>query len=171
MTHVIGIKSQDERFITADEGVAVMRDLKDHDFLGLFKKIVIYIVMVMIALLIVAIVYTMGEVMWDFMTDVNGILASREEILGFIGFFLLAVIALEIMDILYLYTKTNTIHVEVVVLIAMTSVSRELIVFDYENNDGVLIAGIGVLIASLSVGYYFIKKVHHDYGVSENNAP
>ena len=147
-----------------------MRDLKDQDYLGLFKKLVIYIVMVMIAILIVAIIYTMCVVMWDFLTDSDGIFASREEILGFISFFLLAVIALEIMDILHLYTKTHVIHVEVVVLIALTSVARELIVFDYEGNDGVLIAGIGVLIASLSVGYYFIKKVHHDYGVSENGS-
>jgi len=138
--------------------------------LELFKKLVIYIVMIMIALLIVAIVYTMANMMYDLMFDPDFIITNKAEVLGFIGFFLLAVIALEIMDILHLYTKTHMIHVEVVVLIALTSVARELIVTNYENNDGVLIAGIGVLVASLTVSYYLIKKVHHDYGVSESGS-
>ena len=82
----------------------------------------------------------------------------------------LAVIALEILDILNLYTRTHVIHVEVVMLVALTSVARELIVFNYDNNDGVLIAGIGLLVGALAMAYYFIKKAHHDYGVSENGS-
>lgn len=143
-----------------------MRDLKDQDFLALFKKIVIYIVMAMIALLIVAIVYTMGILMYDLMVDPDFIFTTKGEVLGFIGFFFLAVIALEVMDILHLYTRTQVIHVEAVILIALTAVARELIVFDYEHDDGILIAGVGVLIASLAVSYYIIKKIHHDFGVN-----
>ena len=55
-------------------------------------------------------------------------------------------------------------------LVALTSVARELIVFNYDNNDGVLIAGIGLLVGALAVAYYFIKKAHHDYGVNENGS-
>ena len=72
------------------------------------------------------------------------------------------------LDVLSLYTKTHVIHVEVVVLIALTSVARELIVFDFENSDGLLISGVGILVAALAVAYYFIKRVHHDYGGTEH---
>jgi uncharacterized membrane protein (DUF373 family) len=147
-----------------------MPERKGQDYLGLFKRSVIYIVMAMIAALIVAIVYTMGVLLYDALTDADIIFADKAEILSVIGYFLLAVIALEILDILHLYTKTHVIHVEVVMLVALTSVARELIVFNYDNNDGVLIAGIGLLVAALSVAYYVIKKTHHDYGVSENGS-
>jgi uncharacterized membrane protein (DUF373 family) len=149
---------------------AAMRNLRDLNFLELFKKVVIYIVIALIGVLIVAIVYTMSFLMWDLVSDPNFFFTTKTEVLGFIGFFFLAVIALEVMDIMYLYTQTHEVHVEVVILVALTSVARELIVFDYENDDGVLIAGIGVLIASLAVAYYFIKKVHHDYGVTEKSS-
>ena len=43
-----------------------MRDLKGQDYLGLFKKSVIYLVMAMIAIVIVAIVYTMGVMITDY---------------------------------------------------------------------------------------------------------
>jgi uncharacterized membrane protein (DUF373 family) len=145
-----------------------MKDLQDQDYLGLFKKSVIYLVMAMIAIVIVAIVYTMGVMIYRFSTDSNFLFTDKSEVLSVVGFFLLAVIALEVLDVLSLYTKTHVIHVEVVVLIALTSVARELIVFDFENNDGLLISGVGILVAALAVAYYFIKRVHHDYGVTES---
>jgi uncharacterized membrane protein (DUF373 family) len=167
MTHVIGIKSQGEPFIIEHVVRQRMRDIKGQDYLELFKKIVIYVVMALIAILIVAIIYTMCVLMWDLTTNPDFIFTTKGEVLAFIGFFFLAVIALEVMDIMYLYTKTQVIHVEVVMLVALTSVARELIVFDYEHDDGIVIAGVAILIASLAVAYYFIKKSHHDYGVQE----
>ena len=83
-------------------------------------------------------------------------IVTKGGVLAFIGMFLLVIIAFELMDILYLYSKSQRIHVEVVLLVGLTAVSRELIVFNYESNDGVLIAGLGVLIASLSVAYFLI---------------
>jgi uncharacterized membrane protein (DUF373 family) len=145
-----------------------MRDLKGQDYLGLFKKSVIYLVMAMIAIVIVAIVYTMGVMIYRLSTDSDFLFADKTDVLSVIGFFLLAVIALEVLDVLSLYTKTHVIHVEVVVLIALTSVARELIVFDFENSDGLLISGVGILVAALAVAYYFIKRVHHDYGGTEH---
>jgi len=145
-----------------------MRDLKGQDYLGLFKKSVIYLVMAMIAIVIVAIVYTMGVMIYRLSTDSDFLFADKTDVLSVIGFFLLAVIALEVLDVLSLYTKTHVIHVEVVVLIALTSVARELIVFDFENSDGLLISGVGILVAALAVAYYFIKRVRHDYGGMEH---
>jgi uncharacterized membrane protein (DUF373 family) len=145
-----------------------MRDLKGQDYLGLFKKSVIYLVMAMIAIVIVAIAYTMGVMIYRLSTDSDFLFADKTDVLSVIGFFLLAVIALEVLDVLSLYTKTHVIHVEVVVLIALTSVARELIVFDFENSDGLLISGVGILVAALAVAYYFIKRVHHDYGGTEH---
>lgn len=147
-----------------------MRNLRNQDYLGLFKKLVIYLVMIMIGILVVAIVYTLGVVIYQMITNSDFIFTTKGEVLSFIGMFLLVLIAFEILDILKLYTKTHVVHVEVVMLVALTSVARELIVFDYENDDGVLIAGIGVLVAALAVAYYVIKKTHHDYKIPEEDA-
>ncbi len=101
------------------------------------------------------------------LTDPDYIITSKAEVLAFIGMFLLVIINFELIDILYLYTKTQKIHVEVVLLVGLTAVSRELIVFNYEDNNGALIAGLGVLIAALSVAYFLIRKVYNDYGVND----
>jgi uncharacterized membrane protein (DUF373 family) len=147
-----------------------MRDLHTLDIIGSFRKLIIYIIMVMISVLIIAIVWTLGFLLYQMIFDPDILITDKAEILAFIGMFLLVVIALEILDILHLYTKTHVIHVEVVMLVALTSVARELIVFDYENDDGALIAGVGVLVAALAVAYYFIKKVHHDYGINKEGS-
>jgi uncharacterized membrane protein (DUF373 family) len=147
-----------------------MRDLRSLDMIGTFRKLIIYIVMLMVGILIVAIVWTLGYLIYQMVFDPDIFITDKAQVLAFIGMFLLVVIALEILDVLHLYTKTHVIHVEVVMLVALTSVARELIIFDYENDDGALIAGVGVLVAALAVAYYFIKKVHHDYGINNEGS-
>ena len=145
-----------------------MNDSVKEDFLIKFKRFAIYFVMLLVGIVIIALLSTLTNNVYLMLTDADFIITSKAEVLSFIGMFLLVIINFELIDILYLYTKTQKIHVEVVILIGLTAVSRELIVFNYENNNGVLIAGLGVLIAALSVAYFLIRKVYHDYGVSIN---
>ena len=55
---------------------------KGQDYLELFKRIVIYIVMAMIAVLIVAIVYTMGVLLYDLLSDPDFIFTDKAEVLS-----------------------------------------------------------------------------------------
>jgi uncharacterized membrane protein (DUF373 family) len=142
-----------------------MNDAIKEDLLLKFKRWAIYFVMILVGVVIIALLSTLTYDVYRMLTDPDYIITSKAEILAFIGMFLLVIINFELIDILYLYTKTQKIHVEVVLLVGLTAVSRELIVFNYEDNNGALIAGLGVLIAALSVAYFLIRKVYNDYGV------
>jgi uncharacterized membrane protein (DUF373 family) len=143
-----------------------MNDAVKEDFLLRFKRWAIYFVMALVGVVIIALLSSLTFNVYKMLTDADLIITSKAEVLAFIGMFLLVIINFELIDILYLYTKTQKIHVEVVLLVGLTAVSRELIVFNYEDNNGALIAGLGVLIAALSVAYFLIRKVYHDYGVA-----
>jgi uncharacterized membrane protein (DUF373 family) len=145
-----------------------MNDQVKEDYMFTFKKIAIYFVMLLVAAVVIALLCTLSYDLYRMIFDPDFLITTKAEVLAFIGMFLLVIIAFELMDILYLYSKTQKIHVEVVLLVGLTAVSRELIVFNYEANDGVLIAGLGVLISSLSVAYFLIRKVYHEYGVNIN---
>ena len=142
-----------------------MNDATKEDLLLKFKRWAIYFVMILVGVVILALLSTLTYDVYKMLTDPDYIITSKAEVLAFIGMFLLVIINFELIDILYLYTKTQKIHVEVVLLVGLTAVSRELIVFNYEDNNGALIAGLGVLIAALSVAYFLIRKVYNDYGV------
>ena len=50
------------------------------------------------------------------------------------------------------------VKADMVLLVAVTAVSRELIVFDYENADGLVLMGLGLLIVGATIGFYLIRK-------------
>jgi uncharacterized membrane protein (DUF373 family) len=147
-----------------------MNDQVKEDYMFSFKKMAIYVVMLLVCVVVIALLATLAYDLYNMIFDQDFLITTKAAVLAFIGMFLLVIISFELIDILYLYSKTQKIHVEVVLLIGLTAVSRELIVFNYESNDGILIAGLGVLIASLSVAYFLIRKVYSDYGVTINGS-
>jgi uncharacterized membrane protein (DUF373 family) len=74
------------------------------------------------------------------------------------GIFLLVLIGIELLDTIKVYLKESVVHVEVVVLVAIIALARKVVVLKIEELSGELTIGIGVLIISLALAYYLIKK-------------
>ena len=74
------------------------------------------------------------------------------------GGFLSVLIGIELLHTIKMYLRTDVVHVEVVLLVALTGVSRHVIDLDYEKLDPMKVLGLAALIISLSAGYYLIKK-------------
>jgi uncharacterized membrane protein (DUF373 family) len=127
-------------------------------YLNLIKKAVVVLVMMMILAAIVITIIATGYQLYHDMGDNTPILEKRE-ILDLFSYILLIVIGLELLDTIYGLITDSKIHVEIVLLIAITAVARELIVTDYNSSDGLFLMGIGVVLAGVAVAYYLIKKV------------
>ena len=82
--------------------------------------------------------------------------------LRYSGAFLLVLIGVELLDTIKAYFRENTIHVEIVVLLAIIAVARKVILLDPAemsgNEFGFELMGIGVIVVGLAGGYYLIKK-------------
>ncbi|MDD2563354.1 MAG: phosphate-starvation-inducible PsiE family protein [Salinivirgaceae bacterium] len=81
-----------------------------------------------------------------------------DELMDLFGVFLLVLIGIELLDTIKVYLRRNVVHVEVVVLVAIIALARKVVVLKIEELSGNHILGIGVLIVSLSIAYYLIKK-------------
>jgi len=82
------------------------------------------------------------------------------ELLRIFGFFLLVLIGMELLATIRMYIEEDTIHVELVMVVALIAVSRKIIVLDYDKTDATTVLGIAALILALSAGYYLIKRSH-----------
>ena len=60
------------------------------------------------------------------------------------------------------YTKEHIIRVGSVILVAITAVSRELIIFDYHNGDYLMLFGISAGIVSLAVVFWVVSHLYTD---------
>jgi uncharacterized membrane protein (DUF373 family) len=72
--------------------------------------------------------------------------------------FLMILIGLELMKTIVMYLDEHVIHVEVVMSVAMIAIARHAIDVDYKTAPPLAMVGIGIIIISLSVGYYCFKK-------------
>lgn len=134
-----------------------MRDLFED-----YKKVIVYTVMVLLAFVTVLILYGVVLSLIDILTTSDGVNPDKHDMLQFIGNFLLIIVCLELIDTLAIYIRKHEIQVEAVMMVALTAVARELIVFDYEAMDASILIGIGLVIAAIASAYYLIKKMHWD---------
>ena len=85
-------------------------------------------------------------------------LLDGDELLRIFGLFLMVLIGLELLATVRMYITDETIHVELVMVVALIAVSRKIIVLDYEKLQPLTVLGIAALVISLSAGYYMMKK-------------
>jgi hypothetical protein len=76
------------------------------------------------------------------------------------GFFLMVLIGIELLESLKVYLSEDKIQVEVIFTIALIAVAKKIITLEVSTLPSLTLIGIAAVIASLSVGYFLIKKAH-----------
>ena len=79
------------------------------------------------------------------------------ELLELFGAFLLVMIGLELLGTVKTYITKKTIHVEVVLLVAIIAIARKVVILEPKEMDGTHLLGIAAIIFALSAGYYFVR--------------
>jgi uncharacterized membrane protein (DUF373 family) len=135
---------------------------KSNVYLGLFSKVIIWILVILLCLLALFTVFGLFYDLWNSLKDFSQIDDIRVSILNFIGEILLVVIILELIDTIMVYTKEHIIRVGSVILVAITAVSRELIIFDYHGGNYLMLFGISAGIIALGVVFWVVSHLYQD---------
>ena len=72
--------------------------------------------------------------------------------------FLIVLIGIELLETIKAYLKDDSIHVELVILVAVIALARKIIVLDYASIKPEKLYGLAGLILALSVAYFLIKS-------------
>ncbi|MEI7857291.1 MAG: phosphate-starvation-inducible PsiE family protein [Methanomicrobiales archaeon] len=127
-----------------------------------FEKCIYAVLMIMLIVVLIASMTDLTVIMYDSLwVNTPGLLKSHE-LITVLGAFLLVLIGIELLDTIKAYFVENTIHVEIVILLAIIAMARKVILLDPTSADpmafGFELMGIGVIVVGLSAGYYLIKK-------------
>ena len=129
----------------------------------IFHTVENYIATALLILMGVVVISGAVELAYEIFTSMMeppGLFVGVAELLDIFGLFLMVLIGLELMTSIKMYLKDHTIHAEMMFLVALTAVTRKIVVFDATKSEPLVIFGIGFLIISLSAGYYLLK-LHH----------
>ena len=81
------------------------------------------------------------------------------DMLATFGAFMAVLIAIEIFINITIYLRDNVIHVKIVMATALMAIARKVIIIDLDEFDVVYIFAIGVVVLSMSIGYWLIHQL------------
>lgn len=129
--------------------------------MGIFAKIEKVIAIALLVVMTVVVASGALEVAWVVANDLfqpPGFFLGVEDLFDVFGLFLMVLIGLELMTSIEMYLKDNTIHAEVMFLVALTAVARKVVILDAKSIDPMTVFAIAALVIALSAGYYLIKR-------------
>jgi uncharacterized membrane protein (DUF373 family) len=129
--------------------------------MGIFAKIEKVIAIALLVIMTVVVISGALEVAWVVINDLfepPGFFLGVEDLFDIFGLFLMVLIGLELMTSIEMYLKDNTIHAEVMFLVALTAVARKVVILDAKSIDPLTVFAIAALVLALSAGYYLIKR-------------
>jgi len=128
------------------------------EYVDKIERGIYFVLMGMLILVVIISVTELGWMLISSLVNEPVYLLETQGLLNFFEFFLLILIGIELLETIKTYLKENSIHVEIVVILAIIAVSRKVIVLDLNHITDVQLIGLGVILFALSAGYYLIKK-------------
>jgi uncharacterized membrane protein (DUF373 family) len=129
----------------------------------IFGKIERAIAIALLALMGIVVISGMLEVAYVVFVDLfspPGFFLGVDDLFDIFGLFLMVLIGLELMTSIKMYLDDNTIHAELMFLVALTAVARKVVILDAQSMEPMVVFSIGFLVITLSAGYYLIKNTH-----------
>ena len=118
----------------------------------------------MMALLIFAATIELGWIILKNIFTPPVFLPLIKELLEIFGFFMLVLIGIELLATMKAYLDDNTIHVEIVLEVALIAIARKVIILDIEKYDGLTIIGTAVLIIAVAAAWFVVKAKMKNIG-------
>ncbi len=119
------------------------------------------IAMTLLVMMAVVVAVATVEVAYEVfkgMVSPPGFFLGVAELLDVFGLFLMVLIGLELMTSIRMYLDDHKIHAEMMLLVAITAVTRKIVIMESSSKEPLLLFGIGFLIIALALGYYLIKQ-------------
>jgi uncharacterized membrane protein (DUF373 family) len=128
--------------------------------MNMFAKVEKVIAIALLTLMTLVVISGTLEVGYEIVTSFiqpPGFFIGVSEFFDVFGLFLMVLIGLELMTSIHMYMENHNIHVEMMFLVALTAITRKIVILDSSNQEPLMVFAIGFLVIALSVGYYLLK--------------
>ena len=131
-----------------------------------FERSLAFVLLVLIAIVALIALIELCFLLYRDLVSADGFLLGLDELFEVFGMFLIVLIAVELMASIYMYMVDKSVHVEMMLLIAITALARKVVVLDLEGkgDPAMYMVGLAALIATLIGGYYLVKRLEQRPG-------
>ncbi len=133
-----------------------------------FQKVVAVALIVIMAVVIVLSTIDFGSIILTDILEHPHFLLDVRKLFDLLWVLITIIIAIELFDTVKIYFGEKGVKVEVVFLVAMMALAREVITLDIHKLEGTTLIGLAAIIGALSAGYFLVK---HSSKASGEPAP
>lgn len=126
------------------------------------QKVTVLTLAGMLVVVMVLSTLHLGVLIWQEILQPPRFLIPVQGLLEIFGYFLLVLIGVELIETLKAYVKEDTIHVRVVLEVALIAMARKVIIQEPNEVPSLTLFGISALILALGIAFYFEHQVKHE---------
>ena len=130
-----------------------------------FDQLEKYAAYALLALMAIIVFSATLEVAYEIATNMfkpPGFFIGVRDLFELFGLLLMVLIGLELMTSIRMYLNDHNIHAELMLLVAITAITRKIVILDAAKMEPMVLFGIGFIILALTVGYYLIRRTRSD---------
>ena len=127
-----------------------------------FERTIVILLGSMMALVIFISTIELGWIIVKSIIVPPTFLLDITKLLDMFGLFLLILIGVELLESIKVYLTEKAFRVETILLVGIIAMARKVIVLDIRQFSELPLIGTGVIIISLTLGYYLIKQSRKD---------
>jgi uncharacterized membrane protein (DUF373 family) len=127
-------------------------------FFDEIEKYTSYALLVLMSIIVISATAEVAYVVATNIFQPPGFFIGVEDLFDVFGLFLMILIGLELMNSVRTYLNDHEFHAETMVLIAITAVTRKIVIMDAKAIEPLILFGIGFLVIALTVGYFLLRK-------------
>ena len=125
---------------------------------GNFEKVISLILVLLMGVVVISATLELGVTLFKNLTETSGTFLGPTQLFDIFGMFMMVLIAIELMSSIYVYCTDKVVYLEMMFLIAITAVTRKIVVLDAKAIEPLAVIGIAFVLAALVAGYYVVKK-------------
>ena len=136
---------------------------------SLIKRFEYVIVIALVFMMMLVVALSTIELGWIIIRDITTqpiVLLDVDELLEILGFFLLILIGVELLETIKAYLRDTVVHVEIVLEVALIAMARKVIVLDLEKYDGITVLSIAALVIALAVAFLLERNARQRWNGS-----
>ena len=122
------------------------------------EKYASYALLILVVIIVVFSIMEVGYEIFIHLLEPPGFFLGVADLFKLFGLFLMVLIGLELMTAIRMFLKDHSIHAELMLLVAITAITRKIVILDAKEIDPLTGFAIGFLVIALCAGYYLIRR-------------
>ena len=123
-----------------------------------FERLTVIFLLFLMIIVVWASTIELGVILYEQLVKPPVYLLNINELLEVFGFFLMILVAVELLETIKAYLEENHLRAEVVLLVAIIAVARKVIIIDYDKTNPTMVIAMAVVILALALGYFIVKR-------------